>query len=60
MPDQSRLGLCRIAPQLARGAKSFRELVGLAINICKAAVGAVPYTLVLPISCQQCKASSGY
>jgi len=38
----------------------FRALVGLAINICRAAVGAVPYTLVLPSSCQQCKASSGH
>jgi len=37
-----------------------RALVGLAINICRAAVGAVPYTLVLPTSCQQCKASSGH
>jgi len=26
----------------------------------RAAVGAVPYTLVLPTSCQQCKASSGH
>jgi len=25
------------------------------INILRAAVGAVPYTLVLPTSCQQCK-----
>jgi len=41
-------------------AKSFHALVGPAINICLAAVGAVPYTLVLPTSCQQCKASSGH
>jgi len=34
--------------------------VGLAINLCRAAVGAVPYTLVLPTRCQQCKASSGH
>jgi len=34
--------------------------VGLAINICRAAVGAVPYALVLPTSCQQCKASFGH
>jgi hypothetical protein len=33
--------------------------MGLANNICRAAVGAVPYTLVLPASCQQCKACSG-
>jgi len=33
--------------------------VGLAISICRAAIGTVPYTLVLPTSCQQCKASSG-
>jgi len=44
--------------------KSFHALVGLAIKICRAAVCAVPYTysilLVLPTSCQQCKASSGH
>ena len=42
------------------GSKSYRAHVGLASNICRAAVGAVPYTLVLPASCQQCKASSGH
>jgi hypothetical protein len=39
--------------------KSCRALVGLANNICRAAVGAVQYTLALPASCQQCKACSG-
>jgi len=46
-------------PVLNWESKSFRAHVGLAINICRAATGAVPYTLVLPNSCQQCKASSG-
>ena len=41
------------------GSKSYRALVGLASNICRAAVDAVPYTLVLPASCQLCKACSG-
>jgi len=36
--------------------KSFRALVGLAINICRAAVGAVPYTLVFPVN-NVCKAA---
>jgi len=45
---------------LGWGSKIFRALVGLAINICRAAVCAVPYTLVLSTSCQQCKLSSGH
>jgi len=32
----------------------------IAINICRAAVGAVPYKLVVHTRCQQCKASSGH
>ena len=32
--------------------------MGLAKNICRAAVGAVPCTSVLPASCQQCKVCS--